>query len=89
MEAKAPPEVIQKLHRLQKHLSAAELEYAQTYLKGQGSVSDNERKLVKDTVGSIKDPAAVLKMQAQVMVERAKFDDKIAKAYNDYRTQKW
>jgi soluble lytic murein transglycosylase-like protein len=87
MEAKAPPEVIQKLHRLQKHLSAAELEYAQTYLKGQGSVSDNERKLVKDTVGSIKDPAAVLKMQAQVMVERAKFDDKIAKAYNDYRTQ--
>jgi len=87
MEAKAPPEVIQKLHRLQKHLSAAELEYAQTYLKGQGSVSDNERKLVKDTVGSIKDPAAVLKMQAQVMVERARFDDKIAKAYNDYRTQ--
>lgn len=87
MEAKAPPEVIQKLHRLQKHLSAAELEYAQTYLKGQGSVSDNERKLVKDTVGSIKDPAAVLKMQAQVMVERAQFDDKIAKAYNQYRTQ--
>jgi soluble lytic murein transglycosylase-like protein len=87
MEAKAPPEVIKKLHRLQKHLSAAELEYAQTYLKGQGSVSDNERKLVKDTVGSIKDPAAVLKMQAQVMVERAQFDSKIATAFDNYRKE--
>ena len=86
VEAKAPKEVIEKLHRLQKHLSAAELEYAQVYLKGQGAVSDNERKLVKDTVGSLKDPAKVLKMQSQVMVERAKFDEKIASLYDQYRT---
>ena len=85
MEAGATPEQIQKLHRVEKSLSAAELDYAKTYLTGQGAVSDNERKLVKDAVGSVKDPAKVLNMQASIMAERADFDGKIHQLYNGYR----
>ena len=85
MEAGATQEQIQKLHSVEKSLSAAELDYAKTYLTGQGSVSDNERKLVKDAVGSVKDPAKVLNMQASVMAERAEFDNKIGDRYNKYR----
>ena len=86
MEAGATPEQIQKLHRVEKSLGAAELDYAKTYLTGQGAVSDNERKLVKDAVGSVKDPAKVLNMQASVMSERAQFDNKIGDLYDKYRT---
>jgi len=86
MEAVATPEQIQKLHRVEKSLGAAELDYAKTYLTGQGAVSDNERKLVKDAVGSVKDPAKVLNMQASVMSERAQFDNKIGDLYDKYRT---
>jgi hypothetical protein len=85
MEAGATKEQILKLHKVEKHLGMAELDYAKTYLTGQGAVSDNERKLVKDAVGNVKDPATVLRMQASVMAERAEFDEKVAKAYNDYR----
>jgi hypothetical protein len=85
MEAGATPKQIEQLRRVEKHLAAAELEYAQTYLTGQGAVSDNERKLVKDAVGSIKDPAKVLGIQAKVMAQRADFDSKIYDAYNSYR----
>ena len=85
MEVGATPEQIMKLHKVEKSLGAAELDYAKTYLTGQGAVSDNERKLVKDAVGSVKDPAKVLNMQASVMAERAEFDQKVATAYNKYR----
>jgi hypothetical protein len=85
MEAGATPDQIAKLHKVEKHLAAAELEYAKTYLTGQGAVSDNERKLIKDAVGSVKDPAAILRMQASVMAERAEFDQKIKEAYDAYR----
>ena len=85
MEAGATPPQIEQLRRVEKHLAAAELEYAQAYLTGQGAVSDNERKLVKDAVGSIKDPARVLGVQAKVMAQRADFDSKIYDAFNNYR----
>jgi hypothetical protein len=85
MEAGATPQQIDQLRRVEKHLAAAELEYAQAYLTGQGAVSDNERKLVKDAVGSIKDPARVLGIQAKVMAQRADFDSKIYNAFNNYR----
>ena len=85
MEAGATPQQIDQLRRVEKHLAAAELEYAQAYLTGQGAVSDNERKLVKDAVGSIKDPARVLGIQAKVMAQRADFDSKIYDAFNNYR----
>jgi hypothetical protein len=87
MEAGASPAQIEKLRRVEKHLAQAELEYAQAYLTGQGAVSDNERRLVKEAVGSIKDPARVLAIQAKVMAQRADFDAKIYEAYSKYRDE--
>jgi hypothetical protein len=88
MLAGASPEQIRKLLQVEKHLAQAELEYAKTYLAGQGAVSDNERRLVKAAVGKITDPATVLKTQAKVMAQRADFDSKIAQAYDKYRETK-
>jgi hypothetical protein len=85
MIAGANPDQIKKLLQVEKHLAQAELEYAKTYLQGQGAVSDNERRLVKAAVGKITDPATVLKTQAKVMAQRADFDSKIAQAYDQYR----
>jgi hypothetical protein len=85
MLAGANPEQIKKLLQVEKHLAQAELEYAKTYLQGQGAVSDNERRLVKAAVGKITDPATVLRTQAKVMAQRADFDSKIAQAYDQYR----
>ena len=88
MLAGASPDQIKKLLQVEKHLAQAELEYAKTYLQGQGAVSDNERRLVKAAVGKITDPATVLKTQAKVMAQRADFDSKIAEAYDRYRETK-
>ena len=85
--ANATPKQIADLRRIEAHLHRAELEYAKTYLTGQGSVSDNERKLVRDTVGSISQPADVIRTQAAVMSERAKFDNAMGKAYNEFKRQ--
>jgi hypothetical protein len=85
MEAGATPTQIEQLRRVEKHLAQAELEYAQAYLTGQGAVSDNERRLVKEATGNIKDPPRVLAIQAKVMAQRADFDSKIYEAYSNYR----
>jgi hypothetical protein len=86
LETDLSPTQIDKLHQVENALKTAELEYAKTYLTGQGSVSDNERKLIQAAVGSmVKDPAKVLKTQVSVMAERADFDKKIGKLYDGYR----
>jgi hypothetical protein len=81
----ATPAQIEKFRRVERHLKQAELEYARTYLQGQGAVSDNERRLVREATGSISDPAKVLQLQASVLLQRAKFDKKMADALDQYR----
>jgi hypothetical protein len=83
--AGASKEQIEKFLRVEKHLKQAELEYAKVYLAGQGAVSDNERRLVREAVGSTSDPVKILQMQAKVMAERAQFDKKMADAYSKYK----
>lgn len=86
-EAGASDTQIDALRRVEKHLKQAELEYARVYLAGQGAVSDAERRLVREAVGSTNDPAQILEMQARVMAQRAKFDAQMADAYEKYRTK--
>jgi hypothetical protein len=85
--AGASPEQIKKFLQVEKHLKQAELEYARVYLQGQGAVSDSERRLVQQAVGSTADPVKILKMQAGVMLQRAIFDKKMADALDKYRDQ--
>lgn len=83
--ASLPKEQRDKFLRVEKHLKQAELEYARIYLQGQGAVSDNERRLVQQATGSTSDPAAILKMQAGVMLQRAVFDKEMAEGLDKYR----
>ena len=85
-KAQATPEQIAKYDRMIRNLATAELKFAQTYLKGQGAVSDAERELIRKAVGSASgNPARVLALQGQIMQERARFDADMAKAYDAYR----
>ena len=85
-KAGATPDQIAKYDRMVRNLATAELKFAQTYLKGQGAVSDAERELIRKAVGSASgNPARVLALQGQIMQERAKFDADMAKAYDAYR----
>jgi hypothetical protein len=85
-KAGATPDQIAKYDRMVRNLATAELKFAQTYLKGQGAVSDAERELIKKAVGSAAgNPAKVLALQGQIMQERARFDADMAKAYDAYR----
>ena len=87
-EANAPTHVIAKLRELDGYIAETKLEYAQVYLKGQGAVSDNERRLVSDAIMSVKDPAERIERQAKIMAERAAFDKKVYDLYNKYRDEK-
>lgn len=87
-KSQATPEQIAKYDRMIRNLATAQLKFAQTYLKGQGAVSDAERELIRDAVGSAsKNPAKVLALQGKIMQERAKFDADMSKAYDEYRNK--
>ncbi|CAB5238814.1 LT_GEWL domain containing protein [uncultured Caudovirales phage] len=76
---------IANVHRIETVLKQQELEYAKTYLKGQGAVSDNERNIVKQAIGSISQPAEQLRLMVNIMQERAAFDNKMYQEFNAYR----
>ncbi|CAB4196388.1 LT_GEWL domain containing protein [uncultured Caudovirales phage] len=76
---------IANVHRIETVLKQQELEYAKTYLKGQGAVSDNERNIVKQAIGSIQQPAEQLRLMVNIMQERAAFDNKMYQEFNAYR----
>jgi len=87
-QASAPTAVIEKLDRLEKNLNATQLEYAQTYLKGQGAVSDAERRLIASVVGNyVNNPAKFIELQGRVMQERAQFDARVNDAWSRYKDQ--
>jgi hypothetical protein len=57
---------------------------AQDYLKGQGAVSDAERRLIANLVGSLSDTPRSVAMKAKVVEARANFDQLVADAYYEY-----
>ena len=65
-------------------MAQLELKYAQTYLKGQGSVSNNEREIVARTIPNLRDPAKVIVIKSELMQERAKFDKTISNSLYDF-----
>ena len=65
-------------------MAQLELKYAQTYLKGQGSVSNNEREIVSRTIPNLRDPAKVIVIKSELMQEREKFDKTISNSLYDF-----
>jgi hypothetical protein len=58
--------------------SILQLMASQQYYKGQGQVSDNERRLVTNLVGSASDTPKSIAMKAKVVEARARYDMQIA-----------
>jgi hypothetical protein len=61
-----------------RHYAELELQYARTYLKGQGAVSDNERKIVTRLGGSLSDTPSVAAAKAETIRSRADFDKRVS-----------
>jgi hypothetical protein len=64
-----------------RYYAELELNYARTYLKGQGAVSDNERKIVGKIGGSLSDTAQVAAAKAETVKARANYDKKVSDLY--------
>jgi hypothetical protein len=79
---KASPETIVKINALRSTLSREELINAQTYLKGEGSVTNMERGIVQELGGMVnKDPASALLFKVQMAYAQAAVNDRYVKSF--------
>lgn len=78
---------IDNINELKGYLGRLELEFAKTFLQGQGAVSDNERRIVSNLGGNISDSAETLKKKASLVAMRAEYDKQINQAWGQYRDQ--
>jgi len=75
-----PNDLINAVRVANQQIGKLSLSFAQIYLKGQGAVSDFERKLVEDTIPNTKDPAITMMLKAELLKARAKFDKDMGKS---------
>jgi hypothetical protein len=80
-----PNDLINAVRVANQQIGKLSLSFAQIYLKGQGAVSDFERKLVEDTIPNTKDPAwSSMMLKAELLKARAMFDRDMGRAAMDY-----
>jgi len=79
---KASPETRAKIDALRSAVRKEELIVAQTYLKGEGSVSNMERGITQEISGIVnKDPAAALLFKVQLSYAQAAVNERYAKSF--------
>jgi len=79
---KASPETRVKIDALRTAIRKEELINAQTYLKGEGSVTNMERGIVQEIGGMVnKDPAAALLFKVQLSYAQAAVNERYAKSF--------
>jgi hypothetical protein len=64
-----------------RYYAELELNYARTYLKGQGQVSDNERRIIGKIGGSLSDTPLVAAAKAETLKARANYDKQVSDLY--------
>lgn len=64
-----------------RYYAELELNYARMYMKGQGAVSDNERRIVSRIGGSLSDTPMVAAAKAETIKARADYDKKVSDLY--------
>lgn len=64
-----------------RYYAELELNYARMYMKGQGAVSDNERRIVGRIGGSLSDTPMVAAAKAETIKARAEYDKKVSDLY--------
>jgi hypothetical protein len=82
----ATQEVIDQLNVAGSLLSKAELLNARTYLKGEGTVTNMERGIVKDINGlAYKDPANALLFKSQLAYAQSNMNERYIKTFQSWR----
>jgi len=86
VQVDASQEAITQLNVARSLLSKAELLNAKTYLKGEGTVTNMERGIVKDINGIVdKDPANALLFKSQLAYAQANMNERYIKTFQSWR----
>ena len=86
VQVEAPKEVIDQLNVAGSLLRRAELLNSQTYLKGQGTVTNMERAIVQDINGIVyKDPPNALLYKSQFAYAQANMNERYIKTFQSWR----
>lgn len=83
-DPKATPEKLSRAREMEGYLRKVELDFSSAF-KGQGAVSDNERKIVQAIAGSTSDPADLLRKKAAWMSMSAQKDRAIGDAWKQFQ----
>lgn len=62
-------------------LAELQLQFAKKFMRGEGSISNGERKLAEAVSGSINDPTSALLRRMALLVERSDYEEKEAAAF--------
>lgn len=76
----APQDVIDKLRVLDSLAAQTSIDFAKSYGKGQGAVSDFERKLYASLGPTIKDPVEAFLMKSKLLTAKAEYEKELSSA---------
>jgi hypothetical protein len=79
---------LQRRAEISKDLAEIELSYTREFLSGQGAVTENERKIVRNLGGTVSDNAVVLARRIELLVAKAKYNQDKVMAFQDWRNDK-
>jgi hypothetical protein len=79
---------LQRRAEISKDLAEIELSYTREFLTGQGAVTENERKIVRNLGGTVSDSPVVLARRIELLVARAKYNQDKVMAFQDWRNDK-
>ncbi len=82
----ATPEKLSRAREMDGYLRKVELDFSSAF-KGQGAVSDNERKIVQAIAGSTSDPADLLRKKAAWLANSAQKDKDMKAAWEQFTAQ--
>ena len=83
-DPRATPEKLSRAREMEGYLRKVELDFSSAF-KGQGAVSDNERRIVQAIAGSTSDPADLLRKKAAWMTMSAEKDKALGQAWRDFQ----
>jgi hypothetical protein len=79
---------LQKRALVAKDLAELELLYSQIFLKGQGAITEGERRIVQKLGGSVSDNPAVLANRMQLIAQKADYEARRVEAFQEWRKNK-
>jgi len=79
---------LQSRSEISKDLAEIELLYTREFLSGQGAVTENERKIVRNLGGTVSDSPTVLARRIELLVAKAQYNQQKVMAFQDWRNDK-